>query len=132
MLQNKSKKLLSFAHRKFPNHFVPSINLTMGAQLIGGDNQSAVDVLNTLVTYMPPMIDLISKLSCFKDGAELSAHINKLHLSLLYCGTPKLSLLTKYFLQAAKRQNKIKMCLLKQRIIKEANEIQIKFSKIKQ
>lgn len=115
-------------HKKQSTHwlgslFLPTIDLAYGAELIDGRIDSAVEVLNTLIMYLPAMITTIEDTSSTQERDTLFVQIKKLDSSLLYCGTPKLAFLTKKFINKYQAAQFTKLPSLKNKIVKEAKQV---------
>lgn len=83
-----------------------TIDLNLGAQLIGKDKKAALEMLKMLVDGLPEDLKSIQSSFKTKDFAELAKVVHKLHGGLCYCGTPRLKDSAKKLESALKSSNK--------------------------
>ena len=82
------------------------IDLELGAKLVGGQKEKALEMLEALTQELPNDLELIK--TAFKDNklAELSKIVHKLHGGVCYCGTPGLKKITEQLELSTSSENK--------------------------
>lgn len=69
-----------------------AIDLALGKQLVGGNEELAKKILKTLVDLLPEIANNLKKSYKAKNWKQLEFEIHKLYVGACYCGVPRLKI----------------------------------------
>src|SRR3989339_977634 len=111
------------------NH--PVIDLKLGARLVGGKKDFALNMLKMLIEELPETTKSITLAYQSKNIKLLGDLVHKLHGGVSYCGVPKLQMASTDLEVAIKANATKKVTVLYQQLVQEIHAVMNAYRKIK-
>ncbi|MCW5588082.1 MAG: response regulator [Legionellales bacterium] len=118
------------AEEKDVEESIPSIDLKLGAQLTGGNEAIAKDMLKMFVDSLPETEDNLKKSYETEDWDQLQFDVHKLHGGACYCGVPRLKDIARKLEDSLKSRDFEEIAQGYEDLIAEIQNVQLEYRKV--